>query len=335
MRHHLRKLSLGAALALGLVLAPSAASDGHPFGGQAMAQEAAPKATAAAPTWRTANDFVYQLQNANLAALGRSKFDLVIMDYSRDGSDGARYTPAQISALKNSPGGKKLVLSYMSIGEAEDYRWYWQGGWDANRDGAPDPGAPAWLGPSNPEWEGNYKVRFWDPEWQRLVYSYVDRTIAAGYDGAYLDIVDAYEYWGPGGESGLERAAAEEEMVAFVKSIAHYARVTKGRPKFGVFVQNAEDLSSHPDYVSTVTGIGKEDLFYDGNVRQPAAETNYSISRLDRFKKAGKPVLVTDYATRKTQIDALYQKAGARGYVPYATRRNLDVLTVNSGHAPD
>ncbi len=282
-----------------------------------------------------ANDFVYQLQRIDLRAIGETKFDLVIIDYSRDGSDARRFTASQISALKDSPGGPKRVLAYMSIGEAEDYRWYWRRSWDANGDGKPDDGAPAWLGPSNPDWPGNYKVRYWYPAWQRIVYDYVDKTLAAGYDGVYLDIVDAYEYWGPGGSSGLDRPTAEREMVRFVKSIAEYARVTHDHPGFEVFVQNAEGLSVHRDYVRTVSGIGKEDLFYDGNRRQSAAETSYSVRQLDRFKQAGKPVLVTDYVTQQAKIDAFYQKALSHGYVPYATRRDLDVLTINPGHAPD
>ncbi len=175
-----------------------------------------------------ANDFVYQLQRIDLRAIGETKFDLVIIDSSRDGSDARRFTASQISALKDSPGGPKRVLAYMSIGEAEDYRWYWQRSWDANGDGEPDDGAPAWLGPSNPDWPGNYKVRYWNPAWQRMVYDYVDKILAAGYDGVYLDIVDAYEYWGPGGPSGLDRPTAEREMVRFVKSIAEYARVKHG-----------------------------------------------------------------------------------------------------------
>ena len=137
------------------------------------------------------------MQNIDLDALGKTKFDLVIMDYSRDGSDAEKFTPEEVAALKNSPGGPKLVLSYMSIGEAEDYRWYWQRSWDANRDGRPDAGAPAWLGPANPNWPGNYKVRYWDPDWQQIVYDYLDKVLAAGYDGVYLDIIDAYEYWAP------------------------------------------------------------------------------------------------------------------------------------------
>ena len=98
---------------------------------------------------------------------------------------------------------------------------------------------------------------------QRIVYDYLDKILAAGYDGVYLDIVDAYEYWGPGEPSGLDRPTAEWEMVRFVKSIAEYARVTRKHQGFEVFVQNAESLSVHSDYVRTVSGIGKEDLFYD------------------------------------------------------------------------
>lgn len=256
------------------------------------------------------------------------------MYYSRDGSDERKFTATKIEGLKNSPGGPKQVLSYMSIGEAEDYRWYWRKSWDANRDGKPDAGAPARLDPSNPDWPGNYKVRYWDPAWQEIIYAYVDKVLAASYDGVYLHIVDAYEYWGPGGPSSPDRPTAEEEMVSFVKSIAEHARVEGGRPDFQVFVQNAEELSRHPDYVQTVSGIGKEDLFYDGNRHQPADEIAYSVRQLDRFKAAGKPVLVTDYVTRRDKINDFYRKANSRGYVPYATRRNLDVLTTNPGHAP-
>lgn len=307
MTEGVRRL-LGAALVLALSL----------FAGSAGAAEAP-------------NDFVYQLQRIDLQAIGETKFDLVIMDYSRDGSDERKFTSGEIAALKSSPGGPKTVLSYMSIGEAEDYRWYWQKSWDRNRDGRPDAGAPDWLGRSNPDWPGNYKVRYWDPEWQSIVYEYMDKVLAAGYDGVYLDVVDAYQYWRPREPA----VATADEMVSFVEDIAEHARVTRNHPDFQVFVQNAEELSRHPDYVQTVSGIGKEDLFYDGNRRQPASEVRWSVNQLDRFKEAGKPVLVTDYVTQRDKIDAFYRKAEVHGYIPYATRRDLDVLTINRGHAPD
>ena len=46
-------------------------------------------------------------------------------------------------------------------------------------------------------------------------------------------------------------------------------------------------------------------------------------------------MLETDYATKTRQIDDFYAKAGANGYVPYVTRRDLDVAKANRGHEPD
>jgi cysteinyl-tRNA synthetase len=287
----------------------------------------------------TVNDFAYQLQDIDVAALAASAFDLAIIDYSQDGSDEMRFSAGQISAVKHGSGGEKLVLAYMSIGEAEDYRWYWDESWDKNHDGNPNPGAPSWLGPGNPEWPGNYKVRYWDPEWQGIIFgsptSYLDKIIAAGFDGVYLDIIDAYEFWGPGGESGFNRETAEQEMVDFVKAIAQYARVVKGKTSFAIFPQNGEELSIHTDYVQSVTGIGKEDTWYNDNLQQPSSYTAEVIEDLDVFKSAGKLVLVIDYVTQKSRIDDFYAKAQAQAYVPYATVRDLNVLTINPGHEPD
>jgi endo-alpha-1,4-polygalactosaminidase (GH114 family) len=195
------------------------------------------------------NDFVYQLRRFDLEAIGETKFDLVIMDYFRDGSDERKFTAAQISALKNSSGGPKTVLYYMSIGGAEDYRWYWQHSWDADRDGRPD-----------------------------------------------------------------TDASAEAEMMNFVKDIANYARVTHNHPGFQIFVQNAEELSRHPDYVPTVSGIGKEDPFYHGNRRQPADEVKWSVKQLGHFNEAGKPILVSRLSHRARK-DRRLLREGSRARV--------------------
>ncbi len=293
------------------------------------------KGTQGVVEWQGVNDFVYQLQDVNLEAMGNTRFDLCIIDYSLDGSEEQRLTREQVAALKSSPGGPKLVLAYVSIGEAEDYRWYWQENWDADHNGEPDPGAPGWLGPANPDWPGNYRVHYWDIGWQAIVFTYLDKVIEVGFDGVYLDIVDAYEYWGPGGESGLNRATAEQEMVDFVKAIATHSRSRPGMTSFGIFPQNAEGLGNHQDYVGIVTGIGREDVWYNGDDPQSPEETAAAIAGLDQFRKEGKLVLVTDYVRKPENIDDFYAKAKAKGYVPYATVRDLDSLTINHGHEPD
>ena len=275
---------------------------------------------------------MFQLQNINLAAIGNTAYDLVVMDYSSDGSEATKFTAAQIAALKHSPGGDKIALSYMSIGEAETYRFYWQSAWDANGDGTPDPGAPAWLDIENPNWPGNYKVHYWDPAWQSIIFSYTDKLLDAGFDGAYLDIVDAYQYYADQG-----RTTAAQEMADFVAAIAAHAHARD--PDFYIFPQNASELASQvPAYLNVVNGMGQEDIYYGytaDDVATPITVTQYLETYLDVFKNAGKLVLTIDYATTQSHIDDAYAKSQAKGYVPFVTVRALDQLTINPGHEPD
>lgn len=275
------------------------------------------------------NDFVYQLQDIDLTAIGQTAYDLVIIDYSADGSDETAFTAAQIAALKHSPGGDKIVLAYVSIGEAEDYRFYWQDGWR--------PGEPAWLDAENPDWPGNYKVHYWRADWQAIVYgrpdSYLDKVIAAGFDGVYLDVVDAYEYY----QDEQGRASAAREMADFVAGLAAYARAR--RPGFLVVPQNAAGLAALiPAYLNSVDGIGQEDIYYgyDDDDRPTPPDVTAEIERyLDTFKAAGKLVLTVDYAAAPAHVDDAYARSQAKGYVPYVTVRDLDRLVVNPGHEPD
>ena len=58
---------------------------------------------------------------------------------------------------------------------------------------------PGWLSEENGDWHGNYKVHYWDPEWQEIIFgnagSYLKKILDAGFDGVYLDIIDAFEFF--------------------------------------------------------------------------------------------------------------------------------------------
>jgi cysteinyl-tRNA synthetase len=124
-----------------------------------------------------------------IKAVSATNYDALIIDlYFND----TAFTAAEINALKNKAnGGKRLVISYMSIGEAENYRYYWQKAWK--------PGNPVWLDAENPQWKGNYKVKYWNKDWQAIIYgndsSYLKKVLNANFDGVYLDIIDAFEYY--------------------------------------------------------------------------------------------------------------------------------------------
>lgn len=132
----------------------------------------------------------FSTKTAFINAVTATNYDLLIMDLFFN--DGTQFSQAEIAQLKNKAnGGKRLVISYMSIGEAENYRYYWQSSWSINK--------PAWMDGENPDWPGNYKVRYWDQGWQAIIYgndsSYLKKILDAGFDGVYLDIIDAFEYY--------------------------------------------------------------------------------------------------------------------------------------------
>jgi cysteinyl-tRNA synthetase len=284
------------------------------------------------------HSWLYQLQDADVDEIIASGFKLVVMDYSKDGSDEERYPPEEIGRLRESG---ITSLAYLSIGEAEDYRFYWQKNWDADHDGLPDAGAPPWLGHSNPEWEGNYKVKYWDPDWQGIILAYLDKIIAQGFAGVYLDIIDAFEYWSdPENGEGLvlTEGEAARRMITFVERIAAHARAKV--PGFLVFPQNGErilDYDSSGSYAATISGIGIEDLFYNETEPNPPEQVAARTAYLDRITSAGKAVLSVDYVDdgsgyrgqNKARIDDYLSQARAHSYIPYVALADRELNRIN------
>jgi len=56
------------------------------------------------------NDWCYVLQDPDLTALGASRYDLVVIDYSADGTQA--FDAADVTALRASTGGK-IVVAYL------------------------------------------------------------------------------------------------------------------------------------------------------------------------------------------------------------------------------
>ena len=90
--------------------------------------------------------------------------------------------------------------------------------------------------------------------------------------------------------------------------------------------------------MASVDGIGQEDIYfgYEADDEATAAGVTFELERyLDVFKDAGKLVLTVDYASKPENVDRAYSRALAKDYVPLATVRALDRLTLNAGHQPD
>ena len=130
-----------------------------------------------------------QKKDNYIKALNNTNYDLIFIDLYFNGE---ALTRDDVNRLKKKKNGKsRMVCAYLSVGESESYRDYWEDAWNKN--------PPNWVDEENEDWEENYKVKYWSPVWQGILFkdhdSYLERIINAGFDGAYLDVIDAYEYF--------------------------------------------------------------------------------------------------------------------------------------------
>lgn len=258
-----------------------------------------------------------------LAACGR---DWVVIDSAY--SEGTPWERADLDAIRGG-GPRRKVIAYISVGEAEDYRPYWRKEWGGK--GKLTAAAPAWLGAENPEWKGNYRVNYWQPDWQRLILAMMDNAMTAGFDGVYLDIVDGFESFEQSGGNFVEnrvnpasKQSYRRDMVDWVKIIA--ARVRAKNPNALVIPQNGSQLLSHADFTAVISAIGIEDLFTNGNKLQPKSGTAEVLDCLKPIMDAKKPVLLIEYP-KKPERQALSKKlASANGFVWLVTDRELKTL---------
>lgn len=147
-------------------------------------------------TLADAKIFLYLLSPENhttkqyfLNAVSRTNYDVLIIDCFFNEEI---LTFNDVAQLKTKLyGGVRLVISYMSIGETEDCRYYWESVWDNT--------FPDWIEAENPDWNGNYKVKYWEIEWQNVIFgssnAYLKKILDVGFDGVYLDTVDTFEYF--------------------------------------------------------------------------------------------------------------------------------------------
>lgn len=124
------------------------------------------------------------MMNAVLA----TNFDVILMDLFFNETE---FTSSEVNQMKKKAnGGQRLVISYINIGSAEKFRYYWKKGWGLHH--------PLWLKRKYDGYDDEFWVKFWKKDWQDIIYgnenSYMKKILNAGFDGAYLDNVEAYYF---------------------------------------------------------------------------------------------------------------------------------------------
>jgi cysteinyl-tRNA synthetase len=299
------------------------------------------------------------LESDAVDQISASVYDMVVLDFISSESNNTEYPLAEVIEQLHNAAHPKMVLAYIDIGEAEDYRTYWQPKWGV--------GDPEWITGSDPDgWEGNYPVAYWWDEWQEIWTGedgYLTEIVDAGFDGVYLDWVEAYSDENVVDAAEADDIDAQQEMIWWVGDIGAFGR--ERNPDFIVIAQNAAELAEVPGYIETIDAIAQEQVWFDGGADNdppgdcplPRTEADidteeYRLSLSDecgrqydefpestlhvssdeylyylmRAKSKGLPILTVDYALDQENVDWIYETSRDLGFVPFVGNRALDAF---------
>jgi cysteinyl-tRNA synthetase, unknown class len=265
-----------------------------------------------------AKSWYYNLSNVDLDLIAKVDADVLVIDFAKNGGKDP-LSADDLRRLKVGPTGKpRIVISYFSIGEAEEFRFYWKDEWKTN--------PPSWDGGENCAWPKAHKVRYWQDDWRDIIIrgpnAYLKQIVAAGFDGVYLDRIDVYEHQKDEANPNRNLRADMEALVAEVKRTG-----TALKPGFQVIAQNADDLLLDRAYRNSIDALGKEDLLFGSKAtgkRNDRPDVRWSLERLNKLRWDWKPVFVVEYPLTRETVEQARVELTRLGMVPTFQHRSLD-----------
>jgi cysteinyl-tRNA synthetase, unknown class len=297
------------------------------------------------------------LEMETVAQIEASEHDMVVLDFIPSEANNTDYPMAQVVERLHNASHPKLVLAYIDIGQAENFRTYWQPNWEI--------GDPDWIVGGDPDgWEGNYPVAYWYDEWREIWLGEggtLNALLDAGFDGIYLDWVEAYSDENVISFAESEGVDPRQEMIWWVNDLAEFGR--DQNPDFIVIAQNATELAHSDDYVESIDAIAQEQVWFDGaadddppgdcplprsegEVETLAYETSLSEACYDMYvqfpdstlhvsseeylndlqlaQQKDLLIFTVDYAVETDNVTWVYDTSRSMGFVPFVGNRALD-----------
>jgi cysteinyl-tRNA synthetase len=290
--------------------------------------------------------------------IAASDYDMIVLDFIPSEVNNTDYPMAEVVAQLHDAPQPKLVIAYIDIGQAEDYRTYWQSDWGI--------GNPEWIAGADPDgWEGNFPVALWHDGWRDIWLGddgYLQGIIDSGFDGVYLDWVEAYSDDNVVALAERDDVDPKEEIVRWVGDIAEFTRGK--RSDFIVIGQNAAELAERDDYLDIIDAIAQEQVWFDGGADNdpqgdcPLPETDDDVdtdeyldslsepchryaenepdsplhvssqeylSYLTPVQSKGEIIFTIDYALEPSNVAWVYKTSRGLGFVPFVSNRALDL----------
>jgi len=306
-------------------------------------------------TWLYLIDVNMNSQTVNQILL--SDYDMVVLDFIPSEKNNTDYPMADVVAQMQNAEHPKKVIAYIDIGEAEEYRVYWEKNWEV--------GNPTWIVGDDPDgWAENYPVAFWAGEWQAIWLEndgILNQIIEAGFDGVYLDWVEAYSDENVVATAQIEGINPALAMIEFIRAIS--ANIKDECEDCVVIAQNAAELVDYSEYTATIDGLAQEQVWFDGgadndpegdcplprtdadidsdayyDALSPACQKQFDefpestlhvsseeyLYYLAFFQDLGISVFTVDYALEPENVAWIYATSRSLGFIPFVGNRALD-----------
>ena len=263
----------------------------------------------------------YWGQDYNPQGLARQPHGLLVLEAAQtgalDSADGREIFLdfAQIRDLQRD--SARPLLAYLNLAELEPWRDYWR---DA-------PAVPDWSGGRTIQ--GEWLALYWTPAWRKVLYARIDRLMAAGADGLFLDDALHYYTYGTGGavtaSTGAPQGAPAHAAAMMALVLDVIGRMRQHNCAALVVVNNAvfigrdagpDDAAQFDRYREALDAVLVEDAF--GAADHP----DLHLALAEDYLAAGLPVLSLDFvqppsAAGSLQTDQISALARQKRYVPY------------------
>lgn len=257
----------------------------------------------------------------NLSQLASYKSKVIVIDYSKDGSEKGEFTKEEIEILKKE--GNK-VFAYLNVGVAEEWRFYWK-----NFDKS------LLIAPLE-NWHGEYYVKYWENSWLNILNEYMRRISNAAFDGVMLDWVNVYEHTMLKERTGKTERELEKFMAQLVKKLSSKFK------EFEFALVNGEKLIlDSPDILTESNNIKYiviESLFFE-NQKLDITSKRFSdrLSSILKAQSMGIKVLSVEYIDNGNPFDKANSDriknyvllAKKYNFLYYIARSDMKLNTIN------
>jgi cysteinyl-tRNA synthetase len=242
----------------------------------------------------------YKLQNYNSSDFTQVKDSSIVIDLYKSINPTKVFSNKRLNKLKSN---NNKIFAYFSIGEAEDYR--------PNFKEIPK----NIIGKENKNWKGNFNINYWDKRWHKLVLNYLTIIEKQGFDGVYLDIIDAFHRY-------PNKKKAAKQMLELIKIISDKSKETN--KQFKIILQNGIDITDYLDekekalLLTVIDGVAIEDYLFQNN---KLTQNNEILKYLDFYR--GKLKLSVEYSLSLKERQKYFNLCQKYMLIPLITDKNL------------